>query len=148
MSNQSATSVLAAELKEKFLADDVFGNFGLYAMADLDETKYPKMPFIAFQVKRRDSGGFLEQSIRGATIDVLCAVLWSDTHPSDNSLKGWNYAEWLAENLVKFLNGLDFEDLLVFENDCAEDLTDTMIDNDLAYLVMVRCDLLYETQDL
>jgi len=148
MTDPSATSVLATELKAKFQANPFYSNFGIYAMADLDESKYPKMPFVAFQVKKRNTGGFIEQSIRAATIDVMVAVLGSDTHPTDPSLKGWDYAEWLAENMVTYLNHIDFVNLLVFENDCAEDVTDTMIDNDLVYLILVRCDLLYETQEL
>jgi hypothetical protein len=148
MTDPSATSVLATELKTKLQADLVYSNFGIYAMADLDEAQYPKMPFIALQVKKRDTGGFLESTIRGATIDILIAFLGSDTHPSDPSLKGWNYAEWLAENTAKFMNNIDFANLLVFENDCSEDTTDTMINDDLVYMVMVRCDLLYETQVL
>lgn len=146
---RSATSRLLDVLKAKFAAHTVFESFNLYDMADLDDDKYPSMPFIAMRIMGREPGEYFERSIRGASMDVLVIFNRHTSHPHDASLAGWEYAEWLAEEITKFINTLDLgADPFIIERDCQADATDTEINNDLAYMVTAHVDLVYETEAL
>lgn len=144
---RAATSQMLEEIKDKLLDDDVFTHFNVYTAADFEEEKYPEMPFIGLKSKERVPEDLFTRSIRGMEVEVVIVVhAKSDHHPQDASLSGWDYAVWLGETMVNFLNTIDFgDDVFVIERDCMTDVDDTEVNNDLAYVVMATLDMMFET---
>lgn len=144
---RSATSRLLALLKDKLEADDVFTSFFIYTTADFEETKYPQMPFIGLKATERAPEEFFTRSIRAMEVDVVIVIHAKSTyHPQDASLHGWDYAVWLGETMVNFLNAVDFGgDVFVIERDCMTDVDDAEIENDMAYVIMTTLDMMFET---
>jgi hypothetical protein len=144
---RAATSRILEIVKDKLNIDDVFSQFHIYTMSDLEEEKYPQMPFIGIKVTEREPDDLFTRSIRRMDVDVIAVIhTKSHTHPHDASLYGWDYAVWLAENLVNFLNAINFgDDVFVIERDCDKDVDDANVDNDLTYVVMTTMDIMFET---
>jgi hypothetical protein len=144
---RSATSRILAEVKAALLADDILGTFSVYTMSDLEKEKYPEMPFIGVKVAEREPDELFTRSIRRMEIDVILVIhAQKTTHPNDASLHGWEYATWLAETLVNFLNAINFgDDVFVIERDCTKDVDDDNIENNLTYVIMTTLDVLFET---
>ncbi len=145
---RAATTLLEEELKDLLEADDILGTFNIYDLGDLQDEKYPPLPFIAIRVMRRTPTEFFTRSIRGATVDVMMAITFHDTHPNDASLSGIEYAEWLAEYTTNFLNTTSFDDLFVIDRDVSSDVTDSAPEDDVMYLIMFSMDMSYETEEL
>jgi len=125
----------------------VLSTFNIYTSSDFEEEKYPEMPFIGIKAKERDVDDYFTRSIRAMEIDVVIVIhAKSDHHPNDPTMTGWDYATWLAEELVNFLNGINFDDApWVIERDAQKDVSDGELGNDLVYTVMVTYDVLFET---
>lgn len=147
---RSATSRILVEIKDKLRLDDIFGSFSTYTMTDLEETKYPEMPFIAVKATERDVEDVFTRSIRGMLVDVLIVIhAKKTTHPNDATMSGWDYATWLAETMTNFLNAIDFgDDPWVIERDCQKDVDDGELGGDLVYTITVSLDMMFETTPL
>lgn len=147
---RSATSRILDFIKTKLDADAVFTTFNLYHESDFEEEKYPKMPFIGLRVRERDVEDYFTRSIRGMEVNVSIVIHAKTTaHPTDATLTGWDYAVWLAETMVNFLNAIDFgDDPWVIERDCQKDVDTADIGNDLAYIGFVTLDMMFETVPL
>jgi len=144
---RSATSRILAEVKDALAVDSIFQHFNIYTMSDLEEEKYPEMPFIGVKATERTADDLFTRSIRRMEIDVVVVLhSKSTTHPNDPTLYGWDYATWLAETLVNFLNALNFgDDVFVIERDCTKDVDDGDVESDLTYVVMTTLDVMFET---
>lgn len=144
---RSATSRILAEIVDKLEAHSIFKYFHLFTSSDFEEEKYPEMPFIGIKAMERDTDDYFTRSIRAMEVDVVIVIhAKSDHHPNDPTLYGWEYATWLAETMVNFLNTIDFGDTpWVIERDCMKDVDDGELDNDLVYTVMTTMHMLFET---
>jgi len=147
MIRRGATSIILEEIKDKLEKDNVFGTFNVLSAIDLDDEKYPKLPFMALRVSERSETDLFTRSIRYATVDMIAVIhTQNTTHPNDRSLYGWDYATWLAESLTNFLNGIDFgNEVFVIERDVGTDVSDEKLGTDIVYMITGQLDMMFET---